>query len=110
MTALRVVAIIVLFFVGLLLRRQRVLDAGHGARLLQIVVWIGLPTLILAGVSRLPLHPQLFWLPATAMLTIGLGVCVSALLGRRLELDAKSFGAFVTCSVVLNISLEYPFM
>jgi predicted permease len=110
MQTLRLAAIVVLFFVGLLLRRQRILDAGHGARLLQIVVWIGLPTLILAGVSRLPLHAQLFWLPAAAMLTIALGVCVSALVGRRLELDEKSFGAFVTCSAVLNISLEYPFM
>jgi malate permease and related proteins len=110
MQTLRLIALVVLFFVGLLLRRQRVLDAGHGSRLLQIVMWIGLPALILAGVSRLPLHAQLFWLPAAAMVTILLGCALSAVVGRKLELDAKAFGAFVTCSTALNIGLEYPFM
>ncbi len=110
MQTMRLVAIVVLFFVGLLLRQRRILSAAHGGRLLTIVVWIGLPTLILAGVSRLPLHAQLFWLPATAMLAILVGCAVSAFAGRRLELDAKAFGAFVTCATALNISLEYPFM
>src|SRR4249920_3211494 len=110
MQTLRLVAIIVLFFVGLLLRRQRILEVVHGGRLLTIVVWIGLPALILAGVSRLSLHAQLLWLPAAAMVTILLGCAVSAGVGRKLELDAKAFGAFVTCATALNISLEYPFM
>ena len=110
MQTMRLVAIVVLFFVGLLLRQRRILSPAHGGRLLTIVVWIGLPTLILAGVTRLPLHAQLFWLPAAAMLAILVGCAVSAFAGRRLGLDAKAFGAFVTCATALNISLEYPFM
>jgi malate permease and related proteins len=110
MQTLRLVAIVLLFFVGLLLRQQRILSAAHGGRLLTIVVWIGLPTLILAGVSRLPLHAQLFWLPAVAMVAILVGCAVSAFVGRKLQLDAQAFGAFVTCATALNISLEYPFM
>jgi malate permease and related proteins len=110
MQTLRLAAILVLFFVGLALRHWRVLDVGHGNRLLTIVVWIGLPAVILAGVSRLPLHAQLLWLPAAAAVTIVLGCAAAGVVGRRLSLDARSYGAFVCCFTALNIGLVYPFM
>ncbi|HZF25761.1 MAG TPA: AEC family transporter [Steroidobacteraceae bacterium] len=110
MQTLRLAAIVVLFFVGLSLRHWKVLDAGHGKRLLTIVVWIGLPTLILAGVSRLPLHAQLVWLPVSAAVTILVGCTLAAVVGRRLALEPQAYGAFVCCFTALNISLVYPFI
>lgn len=110
MHGLRLVAIVVLFFVGLALRHWKVLDAGHGRRLLAIVLWLGLPPLILAGVSRLPLHAGHIWLPAIAMITIFLTTGVALLVGRKLALDGPTFGAFVTCATALNTAIEFPFI
>ena len=110
MQTLRLLAIVVLFFAGLALRHWKVLDTGHGRRLLIIVVWIGLPPLILGGVSRMPLHAELVWLPATAMITIVLGTAVMVVVGRRLALEGQTFGAFVTCGTALNTAIEFPFI
>ena len=110
MQTLRLVAIVFLFFAGLALRHWRVLDAGHGRRLLTIVVWIGLPPLILAGVSRLPLHAGLIWLPAIAIVTILVTTAVAVLVGRKLALEGPTFGAFVTCATALNTAIEFPFI
>jgi len=110
MQTLRLAAIVVLFFVGLALRHWKVLDVGHGRRLLTIVVWIGLPAVILAGVSRLPLHAQLLWLPAAAVVTIVIGCTLALIVGRRLNLEPRAYGAFVCCFTALNISLIYPFV
>lgn len=107
---LQLAAIVLLFFAGMLLRRLRVLDARHGARLLKVVVWVGLPALIFATVSRLPLNPQHFWLPTIAMTTMLLSWPVASAVGRMLALDRKTLGAFVICSMVLNIGFEYPFV
>ena len=104
------VAIVVLFFVGLLLRQRRILSRRARRTTADDRRVDRTAHADSCGVSRLPLHAQLFWLPATAMLAILVGCAVSAFAGRRLELDAKAFGAFVTCSTALNISLEYPFM
>jgi predicted permease len=105
-----VVPIAALFFVGMLLRRSGLLAARHGALLLRIAVFAGLPAIFLGTVSRLPLRAALGRLPAVAIVTVLATGLAAALVGRRLALPRGAFGGLLVCAMTMNVAFEMPFV
>jgi predicted permease len=108
--ALRLGALVALFAVGVTLRRMRVLEPRHAAWLLKLVVNLGLPALIFATVSRMPLRAEHVWLPAIAILAMLSALPVAMLAGRAFALPRTTLGAFIVCTMAMNVALEYPFV
>jgi hypothetical protein len=102
--------LILLFFVGLAGRRAGLFGPPQAAKMLQLVMLVGLPSLFLADVSRVPLNRETLLLPAITMgvilVTFGIGLAV----GRSLQLPRASFGAFVLCVMALNNGFIFPFV
>jgi predicted permease len=103
-------AIALLFLAGVLLRRLGWFEARHAARLLWIVVNVGLPALILGTLSRVRIDAALLVLPAIAsavMLIAGAGAWAAA---RLLNRPRRTEGALVISAMAMNLVFVFPFV
>ncbi len=107
---LNILPIIVLFILGVSLRRLAVLGPKHGNLLLKTVVYIGLPALILASFTTIELTAEMAFLPLCAALTIILTWPVAVLTGRRLGLPRATLGVYIIAPMIMNMAFEYPFI
>ncbi len=78
--------------------------------LLRVVLYAGLPALILGVISRVELQPALALLPVSAGLTILVTGLIAWRIGRLLALPRAALGVFVTGPMIMNMALEYPFV
>ncbi|NIR61249.1 MAG: hypothetical protein GWO02_17990 [Gammaproteobacteria bacterium] len=106
----RFAPILLLFLLGVALRRAGIARTEHGDRLLAVVVWVGLPALVLATITRISLEPALALLPLAAIFTILVTAPVVIGLGRALRLPRRTLGAFVIGPLIMNPAVEYPFV
>lgn len=109
--ALRISPVICAFLLGLVLRRFAVLDKHHAVKLLRVVVYAGLPALILASISRIELSYDLSFMPLAASLTLISTWPLAALLGKKwLSLPRPTLGAFIIGPMVMNMAFVFPFV
>lgn len=106
----QVTCLIVLFAFGVLARRRGWLGPPQAGKLLQAVIYVGLPALLLADVSKVPLRADLAALPLTAVGLMLLQLALGWWLARRLELPTPSRGAFIICSMSINVGFLFPFV
>jgi predicted permease len=99
-----------LFVVGLIARRRGWLGPPQAGKMLQLVMTVGLPSLFIANVSRIPLHRELAALPLSAIFVMLTTLVVALLAGRRLGLSRPSLGAFLICGMSINASFMFPFV
>lgn len=99
-----------LFLAGLVARRQGWLGPPQAGKMLQLVMTVGLPSLFIANVSRIPLHRELAALPLSAIFVMLTTLVVALLVGRRLHLPRVSLGAFIICGMSINASFMFPFL
>ena len=107
---LQIAILIGLFFGGLAGRRLGWLTPAHGGKMLNLVMTVGLPSLFIADVSRLPLGADVLALPAIAIGVMSVTMVVSLLLARAWTLPRPSFGAFVISSMAINNGFLFPFV
>ena len=106
----RVVLLIGLFAAGWLARRLGWLAPAHAGKMLQLVIYVGLPAMFLADVSRIPLSRDLLALPLSGLVVIGATLVISLLLGRGLDLPRGDQGAMTVCSASINNGFLFPFV
>ena len=107
---LQIGLLIGLFVVGLIARRRGWLGAPQAGKMLWLVMTVGLPALFIANVSRIPLHRELAALPLSAIFVMLVTLVVALLAGRQLGLARPSHGAFIICSMSINVSFMFPFV
>ncbi|MFM1885545.1 MAG: hypothetical protein RL026_702 [Pseudomonadota bacterium] len=107
---IQVACLLLLFAAGMLARRRGWLGPPQAGRLLQLVIYVGLPALLLADVSKVPLRADLALLPLTAASLMALQLGVAWWLGRQLGLPTASRGAFIICSMSINAGFLFPFV
>lgn len=106
----RIALLIALFAAGYFARRRGWLQPPHAGRMLQLVINIGLPSLFLADVSRIPLRRELIALPVSAVLIIVVTLVLSLLAGRLLKLSRADQGALTLCGMSINNGFLFPFV
>jgi predicted permease len=107
---LQIAFLISLFAAGFIARRRGWLLPAHAGSMLKLVMTVGLPALLLASVSRIPLHRDLLALPLAAVMVMLVTMAIAALIGRGLGLPRASHGAFLICSMSINTSFVFPFV
>lgn len=103
--------ILLIFGLGLLLKRFRVLRKEHGPILSQLILNVALPATIMSSLWTMELSPRLLLLPACGLLTVlillALGFCLAPLLG----LQDTTRGAFLMAFPSLELgSVGYAYM
>jgi predicted permease len=102
--------ILLIFVLGLALRRARVVQREDGGLLLKLFFYAALPALIGLSVSEAELSPDLIALPIGAVLTHVVTLSVATLIGRRLRVERQVFGVALVGSMIMNGAFVYPFL
>ena len=98
-TAVGALAIILL---GWLLRRLRVIRPKDGPMLVQVVIYLAMPTLVLHIMVTSDLQPALVLVPLVGFAVHGVLVAVALGAARMWKLDRPSTGAVIVASAVGN--------
>jgi predicted permease len=100
--------VFIAFILGVILKKLALLKPEHGSHLLRAVVRVALPLLIFVSISQIQLSIELSLVPMTAVLIILLTWPAATLIGRRLQLQRPTLGAFVIGPMMMNIGFVYP--
>ena len=102
-------AFVLIFIAGSLLRSRRVLTKTHADLVARFVFSISLPATILISLDTVDLHASSWKLPAAAAFVVLPLVCVAWGVARLLHLPRPSRGAFIASSGIMNMAFfAYP--
>ncbi|GHP00904.1 transporter [Reticulibacter mediterranei] len=104
--------ILLIFFVGLALKRMKILKREHAPLLSQIILKVALPATIVNSLAGMDLSPHLFLLPVSGLMivTILLGIAYFVL-APALGLQGRTRGAFLMAFPSLELgSIGYAYM
>ena len=99
-----------IFILGYLLKRVKILSQKDGDLLLKLFYYVSVPSLIVVSVSQMSFSAELLWLPVIATLIIIISYVVSCFVARLLDLRKPSVGVFLVGSLVMNTGFVFPFM
>ena len=103
--------LLLLFFVGLGLKRMRVLQPEHAPLLAQLILKVALPSTIIRSLSNTSLSPKVLLLPVAGVAIVTVLLGVGFVLAPLLGLQGKTRGAFLIAFPTLELgSIGYAFM
>ncbi len=106
----KMIPVILVFFVGCLLRKFKLAGRGEGDFLLRLVFHVSLPALILIAVSRINLSWNLIHLPFIACGIILTTYVAAVFAGKLLKLENPTLGVFMVGSLIMNTGFALPFI
>lgn len=106
----KIIPILLLFFLGVALRRLGLLRKAGADALLRFVAYVGIPALTLVSIARAELRADFALLPLAAVLTVLVTSAVAWGIGRLLQLARPTLGVFVIGPSIMNLAVEYPFV
>ncbi|GEM45776.1 AEC family transporter [Deinococcus cellulosilyticus] len=108
-TFYNVLPMILIFLVGVIIRRTGILALRDGEALLKVVFNITAPALFIASVSQLKIGPDVLMLPPLGI-TMFFGIYLLALpIGKLLRLPRPTLGTFLLGSSIMNVTFVLPF-
>lgn len=105
----KLLPIVVYFFAGYLLKKQKVFKKTDGAIFLRAVLYLCLPPIAFATFSRLDLGFERIFPVLTALFIIIGNFLITRLYLGKLGLSAKSSTVLLLSTIILNTSLMLPF-
>ncbi|MCB5230249.1 MAG: AEC family transporter [Candidatus Cloacimonas sp.] len=106
---LQVVPIILLFVVGIILSRLKVLAKSDGDTLLKMSLYLSIPASVLLSMQRVVLEFQLFYLPLAAGVVVFSTYFIAKLFTRWVKMESKQEGTFLLGCMIMNTAFMLPF-
>jgi len=103
-------SIIIIFFLGVILRFSNLLKQEDADIFLKIVFYVSLPALILDNIPAVEINLNYFLLPIICSLIIIISFLVSSLVVRYQKFEAKTQGVFIIGTMILNLGFNVPFV
>ncbi|MFZ5519290.1 MAG: AEC family transporter [Candidatus Zhuqueibacterota bacterium] len=105
----KIIPILLIFFLGMLLKQVRLFNKEDGDRFLSLVFHVSLPALILPSVMNIALSLEFIFLPICAIAIIFGTYAVALLVSRHFQLERKSLAVFLVGSTIVNTGFTLPF-
>ena len=105
-----VLPLILIFLLGMLLKRFGVFVREDADGLLKLFFYVSLPALILRSVPDLELSPQLLFLPLSAVVIIFITYLIASFIGQRWSLPRPALGVFLIGAMIMNGGFAFPFV
>lgn len=100
---------ILIFILGYLLKRAKLLRKEDGDLFLRLVFYIVIPSLYLISIPSIKLIPSLFLLPLLVPIVIFTTFIISWITAKMLGLQKTSFGVFLVSTMIMNTVFLFPF-
>lgn len=107
---IKLIPIFLFFGLGVLLKKIRFADAGHGDFLLKFVFFVTLPALVLVKLSQTPIPSDKIYLPLIAV-TVNVGcMLLTWFVLRFLTVERKTRGTMMVGTMIINNAFMFPFI
>lgn len=106
---IKIIPVILIFILGYLLKRIKLLNKENGDLFLKLVFYVSLPALILLSITNIDLNLSFIYLPFIAVLVILITYVVSYFIGNFFNLKNYSLGVFLVGSLIMNMGFTLPF-
>jgi len=106
---LKIIPIVLTFFLGIALKKMRILKKEDGDLFLKLVLSVTLPALTILSLLNLTLTWSLLYIPLIAQLVIFVTYAISFGIGKVLRLPNPTLGTFLVGSMIMNTSFSLPF-
>jgi predicted permease len=106
---IKVIPLIMAFFLGVLVKRLKFLTAADAGIILRLVLTATLPALSLLSILKVQLNYDLIYLPFTAQAMVFITYGISYWVGKKLKLPQTTFGSFIVGCMIMNTGFSLPF-
>lgn len=105
----KILPIIVIYFIGFLLKKIKLFDRDSGSLFLKLVFYLGLPSLIITSFSQIEISEKFFLIPLSAVITFLIIFAVSFVFTNLAKIKGKNRGVFLIATMIMNIGFVLPF-
>lgn len=103
--------LILIFVLGVFLKKQCILIERDADTLSKILVYIVVPIIIVNSFFSIVFEPSLIYLPLSALIILSSFLALGFVLAKLLKLKSKTFGSFITAFSTLEIgTIGYAFV
>ncbi len=106
----KILPVILIFFVGIILRWRGIFRKEHGDDFIKLVFYVSLPGLIMNSLSKIELTLEFALLPVTSAIIIICMYLISYFTGRLFRMPRPTFGVFLIGTMILNNGFLFPFI
>lgn len=106
---IKIIPVILIFFLGYLVKKLKLLHKENADLLLKIVFYISLPALIILSIAKIEITKDFFYLPIIPILVIFIIFVVSYFIGKLFNLPRKTLGVYLIGTLIMNIGFTLPF-
>ena len=107
---LKIIPVILIFFLGIFLKRIKVLKNTDSEMLLRLVLYVCLPALTIVSTQKVNLVWKLLYIPFIPIIIVAFTYFLSLLISRRLPIDRQTKGTFLVGSMIMNTAFVFPFV
>lgn len=105
----KIAPVLLTFALGVLLRRGGIFNKSNADLFLKLFFYVAAPALFLRAVPSLDLSIDLIAIPLSAVAIDFSIYGLAWLVGKRLDLERHTLGAFIIGAVIMNTGFLYPF-
>lgn len=107
---LELLPIFLLIFIGILLRYLKVVKKSEAGLFLKLVFFVTMPALVLTNIPNTVITHDFIFLPIIPPIIGFILFTITRLVGRKINLEAKTLGVFIISSLILNTAFIFPFV
>lgn len=107
---IKIIPVILIFFLGILLKKLAILDNRDGDLLLRLVFNICLPSLTIISLQQVVLLPQYLVIPVIAWIVVLVTFLLATFASSRLPIARVSKGTFMVGCLIMNTAFIFPFV
>ncbi len=105
----KIIPVILIFFLGMFVKKIRLLGKSDADLFLKLVFNLTLPALTFLSVSTVKLQIEFFYLPFIAAFMLMISYFVARLVSRAIPMDKKTMGVFLIGCMIMNTGFALPF-
>ncbi|MCB5252509.1 MAG: AEC family transporter [Candidatus Cloacimonadaceae bacterium] len=105
----KVIPLILAFFIGVLVKRLKLMSKKDAHVLLKFVLSVSLPALTIIAINNVVISADMLLIPFLAMAVVLIMYLISQLANRLLKLPRAMFGSFLIGTMIMNTAYALPF-
>lgn len=106
----KIIPVIMIFFLGVLLKKLKVLHDSDSDLFLRLVFYVCLPALTIISTQKIILSWKHVYIPFIPVIIIMTTYFIALLISRKIKLSRETRGTFLVGSMIMNTAFVFPFI
>lgn len=106
----KIIPVVMIFFLGIFLKRIKVLKNKDSDLLLKLVLYVCLPSLTIISTQKVYLVWEHLYIPLIPVIIVFLTFSLSSITSKFLNINRQTKGTFLVGSMIMNTAFVFPFI